>query len=110
MRYIYYTDSAKRCGAKRSYVGYIGYIFYKILSGYINYYFHNLYNIMRYIYDTDSAKRSYVGLYGVHILYTDYIKIIFFGTLSKHRFHVNYYVHNLQNNMGYIYNTDSTTA
>ena len=26
MRYIYDTDSAKRCGAKRSYVGYMRYI------------------------------------------------------------------------------------
>src|SRR5208282_4536336 len=111
MGYIYDTDSAKRRGAKRSYVGlyglhlYIDYIENNILQTFlkhINYYIHNLYNNMRYIYDTDSAKRrvakrSYVGLYGLH-LYIDYIENNILQTFLKH---INYYIHNLYNNMRY---------
>ena len=49
------------------------------------------------------SEAKLCGLYEVH-LYIDYIKNNILQTFSKH---INYYIHNLYNNMRYIYDTDS---
>ena len=48
------------------------------------------------------SEAEICGLYDVH-LYIDYIENNILQTFLEH---INYYIHNLYNNMRYIYDTD----
>ena len=51
---------------------------------------------------TQIPRRSEAKLCGLYEGTYSILKIMFYKTFSKYRFHINYYVNNLYNIMGYI--------